>query len=79
MVTHAHLEESLLSPFWAPGVSAEPIVQSVLVTPSNEFHGMSSSYTSIDVVVDSSFVAHEVLIDSELSFKWSISVNFIFN
>lgn len=76
-VSNLDVEETFLSPTWAPRVGADPVVGSIFGnTPTNDLDGVTSELVSFNVVVDSTLVAHEVLVDSETSFQWAILVDF---
>jgi len=75
--TSKNLEESLVSPSVIPGIGNKPVGSSILNSPSNHLHGMSSKLRSRDVLVDSTFVAHEVLIHSEGGLNRSILQNLL--
>ncbi|GMT10917.1 hypothetical protein PFISCL1PPCAC_2214, partial [Pristionchus fissidentatus] len=65
-------EESLLSPLNVPRVGNEPVGGSVLNSPSDDLDCVSSENLSGDVLVDSSGVLVEVLVDGECSLDGSV-------
>ena len=78
--TEGNVEESLFSPWGSPWVSADPVLCIVLSdAPSNNFDGMTTKLASWCVLVDTTLVAHEIFIDSESSFHWSIVQDVWFN
>ena len=66
------LEVTFHTPLAAPRVRAEPVAQTVLNTPADNFDGVTTSDTAGNVVVDTRLVTEEVLIDSESSLKRSV-------
>jgi hypothetical protein len=69
-------EESALSPSGVPRVSADPVLDSVLLSPSDELDGVSSEEVTLEVLVDSALVGHEILIDVETSLDGSVGEDF---
>jgi len=69
-------EESTFSPLGSPGVSTEPVVESVFLTPTEDLDGVSTSHSTGGVLIDSTFVLEEILIDGESSFHWSVAEDF---
>ena len=67
---------SLFTPLCVPWVGHNPISCSILNFPTNGIDGMSSKDSSWGVLVDSWFVAHEILLNSESNFIWSVAHNF---
>jgi len=64
-VAHEDLEGSLVTPGVVPGVHAEPVVLSVLGTPTNDLNGVTTKGGSSLVRVDTGLVGEEILIDGE--------------
>mmetsp|Transcript_210 Transcript_210/g.276 ORF Transcript_210/g.276 Transcript_210/m.276 type:complete len:225 (+) Transcript_210:42-716(+) len=54
------LEGSLISPALIPGVDDDPVVLSVLCSPSNDLDGVATELRSLGVAVNARFVAREV-------------------
>jgi len=80
-VTNLDLEEALVSPCGAPGVSAEPVVEAGcwVVTVANHLNGVATSLTAWLVVVDTALIVEEVLIHSESSLQGTIVVQLVLN
>jgi len=76
-VSHQDLEGSLVSPGVVPRVHTEPVVLTVLGSPSNGLNGVTSKGRSSLVRVDSRLVGKEVLVDSESSGDSSISLDIL--
>lgn len=69
------LEVSVISPVAVPAVGDQPILRSVLNTPSENANGMSTQCFSCNVLIDARLVLNEIFVDGEGSFNWSICVN----
>ena len=72
---HLDLEGALVTPGVVPGVDAEPVVLTVLVTPTDSLDGVTSKSLSSGVLVDTGLVGEEVLVDSKGSCNGSILLN----
>jgi len=59
------LESAVVSPGSVPGVYTEPVVFSVLVTPSDDLDGVTSEGVSRGVLVDTTLVGQEIFVDSK--------------
>jgi len=70
-----NLEETFVSPAWTPWVCTEPVFNAIFNTPTEHFDCMATSVWSSCVLVDTTLVIEEVIIDGECSFHRSISVN----
>jgi len=69
-------EESTFSPAGTPGVGTEPVVDSVFLTPTEDFDGVTTSHSTGGVLINTTLVLEEVLIDGESSFHGSVVVDF---
>jgi len=65
-------EESFNSPGWSPRVGNNPIIGSVLASPSYDLDGMASELVTPGVLVDTAGVRHEILVYSESGLDWSV-------
>jgi len=76
-----NVEKSFFSPGCVPRVGTNPVVEAslVIMTPSNKFNCMTSQELSSYVVIDSTCVVHEVLINIESGFNWTVGLNFSLN
>lgn len=72
-----NLEESVDSPVGSPGISAKPILGSVLNTPSNDGDIVGNSESTGGIVEDSTRVVSELLGDSHSAGNWSTVVDFV--
>jgi hypothetical protein len=59
------LEGAVVSPGSVPGVNTQPVVFSLLVTPSDHLDGVTSQGVSRGVLVDTALVGQEIFVDSE--------------
>jgi hypothetical protein len=62
-------EESLLSPLWSPTVLANPIRLRVIVTDTTDT--MTTYSFSIHVMVDSTSIGEEVIVDAKTCDDWT--------
>jgi hypothetical protein len=76
-VPHLDLEVPCFSPLWSPRISAEPVVQTVFVAPSQYFDSMASLQLPGNIVIDPSLVVEEVFIYLEDSLHGSIYVHVV--
>jgi len=71
------LEETRCTPVGVPGVGSEPEFDSTFNTPSDDLDGVATEVAAALVLIDTGLVGHEVLVDLETGFKWSIGVDFV--
>ena len=64
-VAHLDLERAEVTPGVVPGVHAEPVVLTVLDTPSNSLDSVTAKSGASGVLVDTGLVGEEVFVDSE--------------
>lgn len=75
-------EETVFTPVGVPGVGADPIFDLLLIvrnTITNDLNSVSTFEGTSCVLIDSTFVVHEIFIDIEASLDWAVSENFILN
>jgi len=65
--THLDLEGTLITPGVVPGVNAEPVVDTIFVTPTDGLDGVATESRTRLVSVDTALIGKEVLIDGESS------------
>jgi len=63
--THGNLEGTLITPGVVPGVNAEPVVLTVLSTPTDGLDGVTTESRSRLMGVNTALVGKEVLVDGE--------------
>lgn len=68
-------EEAFLAPLLAPGVGADPVVNTVLLAPADDFDRVAASPGAGSVVVDAGFVIEKVLVDNEASLDGAIALD----
>jgi len=66
------LEETLVSPVLIPGVHDQKVVDSVLYAITYDLDGVTTESLACFVLVDTTLVAQEVLIDGESACDWTI-------
>ena len=64
-------EEAVKAPGSAPGVGDDPVVDRALMAPADDLHSVAADFSASLMCVDSTLVAHEVLIHSEGSLNGS--------
>ena len=64
-VAHLDLESAHVTPGVVPGVDAEPVVLTVLVTPTDGLDGVTTESISSFMLVDTGGVGEEIFIDGE--------------
>lgn len=69
------LEESLVSPVLVPAVGNEPVVKTSFSSPSEDLDGVASEGCAADVVVDTTLVGKEVVVDGEGSLNWAMGLD----
>jgi len=74
-LTHLDLESTLITPGVVPGVNAEPVVNTVLVTPTDGLDGVATKGRTRLVGVDTALVGKEVLVDGEGSSDSTVLVD----
>ena len=70
------LEESLHSPWWAPGVSTEPVGGTVFSSVTKDLDGVTTSNIGGCWGVDTWLIVEEVSVDGEGTFNWTVGNNF---
>ena len=78
-ITNLDLEGTVVSPGSIPGVNSEPVVLSVLVSPSDNFDGVTSKGVSSSMLVDSTLVGEKIFVYSESSSDGTVSLNINLN
>ena len=74
-IAHLDLEGALVTPGVVPGVDAEPVVLTVLVTPTDGLDGVTTESLTSLVLIDTGLVGQEVLVDSEGSSDGTVLLN----
>jgi len=74
-LTHLDLEGALITPWLIPGVYAEPVIETVFVTPTNGLDGVATKIRARLVGVDTRLVTEEVLVDKESSRDGTMSID----
>merc|ERR1711973_19789 len=73
MITSAeNLKGSTIAPVIIPRVGHQPVRSSILFTPSQEANSVTSKRFALNVLVHSSLVVGEVLVDREGSFGGAV-------
>jgi len=66
-----------LTPCLSPGVIDDPVTDSILDSPTNDLDSVPSDVRTPSLLVDTSFVGHEVRIYLHGSFDWTVGVDFL--
>ncbi len=77
VLSTADLEVTLVTPPGVPAVGAEPVGGTIFLTPSDHLDGVATEVRSSQVLVDTSLVAHEVLIDRESDLNGAILIEIL--
>ena len=72
-LTHLDTEVTILTPVLVPTVSNLPILDTIFHTPTNQLHSMSTKVLSSDMLIDSTLVSHEILVNVKGDFHGSFS------
>jgi hypothetical protein len=72
-------EIALFAPIWIPAVGNLPIIHTIVNSPSNDFHGMSTCHFSRDVVIDPTSIVLEVAVHCEGCLNWTTSHDQLLN
>lgn len=73
--THLDLEGTLITPGVVPGVDTEPVVHTVLGTPTDGLDGVTTeSFSGLDGV-DTTLVGKEIFVDGEGSSDGTVLVD----
>jgi hypothetical protein len=72
-LTEGNSEESVFSPSLGPGVGADPVVGSIVISPTDDLNGVTTLVVPElgGLLVDTRLVAEEVLVDLETGFNWT--------
>ena len=62
-LTHLDTEESILTPVLVPAVSNLPVLNTIFHTPTHQLHSMTSQSLASNLLVDSTLVSHEILVN----------------
>ena len=71
-LTHLDTEVTVLTPILVPAVSNLPVLNTILNTPTNQLHSVSTEIRSSDVLIDSALVRHEILVHIEGNLHGSV-------
>ena len=74
-VTHKDLESTLITPGVVPGVDTEPVVLTVLGTPTDGLDGVTTESITRLVRVDTTLVGEEIFVDGEGSSDGTVGVD----
>jgi len=74
-LTKGNLEETVFTPSSVPGVSNDPIVGAVFVTPTSDLDGMATKSSSSLMSIDTTSVSHEIGVDGETGFDGAVLDN----
>lgn len=73
VVSSSDLEEALVTPALVPAVGDQPVRSAVLDSPADDLDGVASKSRSRSVVINSTLVGQEVVVDGEGSFNGTVS------
>lgn len=74
--TSQDLEETLISPSLIPRVGAQPVLNSILDTPTKDLDGVTTQLVSGNVLVNTTLVVKEIFIYGESTLNWTVGGNF---
>ena len=80
-LTHLDTEITVLTPILVPTVRDLPVLNTILNTPTNQLHSVSTEIFSRNMLIDSALVRHEILVhiegDFHRSFRHELHLNLI--
>jgi len=74
-LTKGNSEETVFTPSSIPGVSNDPIVGAVFVTPTSDLDGVATENRSTCVSIDTTSVGNEIGVDGETGFDGAVLEN----
>jgi len=71
-LSEGNLEETIVTPLLSPGVSGDPVVDTVFLAPTDNLDGMTTKTFAGNVLIDTRLVCLEVFVDDEGSLNGSV-------